>query len=186
MKTVVIGGVSRTGKSQLANQLWKRTKSTVFHADHLTHVLANHFSDTFSRDPNDPRYSSLEYTLIKLIRNMGKEFGYLRIFESSILSPEKASAKLIPEDQYTTLFLGYPKVDAYHKLHQIRNFAQSYPHCWSHGLTDKKVLYLVRQFIERSRELQHECAYHKIPFVDTSTNIQEKLAITLANLLKQV
>ncbi|WP_414621973.1 hypothetical protein [Calothrix sp. CCY 0018] len=34
MKTVVIGGVCRTGKSRLANKVFNNTKATVFHGDH--------------------------------------------------------------------------------------------------------------------------------------------------------
>lgn len=90
MKTIIIGGVCRTGKSRLANMIFMNTKSTVFHADTLTNSLKNNFPQTFRVNfqldgivKTDPS----EIILKKVIRNMGKEFDYLRIFESSAITP---------------------------------------------------------------------------------------------------
>jgi len=47
MKTVIISGVCRTGKSSLANKLFQSTKSTVFHADTLKNTLKNNFPEVF-------------------------------------------------------------------------------------------------------------------------------------------
>jgi len=173
-KTVIIGGVSRTGKSILANRLWFDTKSTVFHADHLTGALANNFPDKFSLHGNLETYSALELILKKIIRNMGKEFGYLRIFETSVLQPH-SSMKLFPHDHFVKIYLGYPSIDPMIKLKQIRNFATAYPHCWSHHMTDKEVLNFIKNFIEKSKVLQLECKNLGIRFIDTSCNIETRL-----------
>ena len=107
MKTVVIGGVCRSGKSILASKIFHSTKATVFHADHLMNILYNNFPGSVKN-----RFPKV---LIKLIRNMGKEFNYTRIFESSHIDPIVAKNKLNYPD-YIVLFLGYPKVNIEKKL----------------------------------------------------------------------
>ncbi len=86
MKTVAIGGVCRTGKSRLANKVFQNTKATVFHADYLMNLLNNNFPDSVK-----DRFPKV---LIKLIRNMGKEFNYTRVFESCHVDPVILKSKL--------------------------------------------------------------------------------------------
>ena len=186
MKTVIIGGVSRAGKSQLANKLWQQTKATVFHADHLTTILSNNFSEQFSLNTEDPQYESAKLVVVKMVRNMGKEFDYLRIFDTSVLTPRKAVTKLNPKDQYIKLYVGYPTIDPLEKVAQIRDFARNYPHCWSHGLSDEKVLRFVKEFIRRSQVIQQECDEYGVRFIDISTAIRSQLENALRYLLAAI
>ncbi|MEO1428851.1 MAG: hypothetical protein AAFV71_07270 [Cyanobacteria bacterium J06633_8] len=120
MKTIVIGGVCRAGKSRLANRVFQDTKSTVFHTDNLMNILYNHFS---CLDPNE-----FPEVLIKLIINMGKEFKYTRIFESCHVDPIIAKSKL-NYSSYIFLFLGYPQVKIDKKIRDLREYAAKHREC---------------------------------------------------------
>jgi hypothetical protein len=89
MKTIIIGGVCRTGKSRLANMIFTNTKSTVLHADILTNFLKNNVPEKFRVDfqlDGILKPAPSEIVLKKVIRHMGKEFNYLRIIESSVIT----------------------------------------------------------------------------------------------------
>ena len=122
MKTVIIGGVCRSGKSRLANMIFTNTKSTIIHADCLTNFLKNNVPEKFSIDfqlDGVFRLDPSEIIIKKLIRNMGKEFNYLKIVESSVIAPATVD-RHFKSDRYISLFLGYPHIDVMQKLNQIR------------------------------------------------------------------
>lgn len=164
MKTVIIGGVCRTGKSYLANKIFTNTRATVFHADTLTNSLKNNFPQIFAvngdRDPS-------EIILKKIIRHMGKEFDYLRIFESSVISVITIHQHF-RDRQYISLFLGYPHVNATQKLSEIRQAAIANPNCWSHQYCDRQMLDYIEHFKSLSLQLQQDCQKLALPFIDTS------------------
>jgi 2-phosphoglycerate kinase len=123
VKTVVIGGVCRTGKSRLANKVFQNTKATVFHGDHLMNILYNNFPDSVK--DNFPK------VLIKLIRNMGKEFNYTRIFESchddeSLISHIKNYAELSREHQLKCQQAEIPYFDTSDNFNYVWNQAYDY------------------------------------------------------------
>lgn len=164
MKTVVIGGVCRTGKSSLASKVFHNTKATVFHADHLMNILYNNFPESVQ--------DGFPKVLIKLIRNMGKEFNYTRIFESSHIDPIIAKNKLNYPD-YIFLFLGYPKVNIYKKLRELREYAANHPHCWTHKHPDESLISHIKHFTEISQQHHNKCDLVGIPYFDTSENFLE-------------
>jgi 2-phosphoglycerate kinase len=177
MKTIVIGGVCRAGKSRLANMLFRNTKSTVLHADVLTNFVKNNLSEQFRVDIQlngvlqpDPS----EILVKKLIRHMGKEFDYLKIIESSVISPTTVNQHF-RDDRYISLFLGYPRVDITQKLAEIRQAAIDNPHCWSHQYGDRDMLRYIKHFKQLSVEIQNQCQQFNIPFVDTSENWSEAI-----------
>lgn len=169
MKTIVIGGVCRTGKSTLASKIFHNTKATVFHGDHLMNILYNNFPESVQDE-----YPKVLITkiLIKLIRNMGKEFNYTRIFESSHIDPIIAKHKLNHPD-YIFLFLGYPKVNIYKKLRELREYAAKHPHCWTHEYSDQSLILQIKNFIEISQQHQKKCDIAGIAYFDTSENFLE-------------
>ncbi|AFY54713.1 hypothetical protein Riv7116_2187 [Rivularia sp. PCC 7116] len=161
MKTVVIGGVCRTGKSRLANKVFQNTKSTVFHGDHLMNILYNNFTGL---DKNQ-----FPKVLIKLIRNMGKEFRYTRIFESCHVDPIIAKSKLNCPS-YIFLFLGYPQVNIDRKIRELREYAAKNPECWTHQHEDDSLISHIKEYALLSREQQIKCQQANIPYFDTSDN----------------
>lgn len=161
MKTVVIGGVCRTGKSRLANKVFQNTKATVFHGDHLMNILYNNFPDSVK--------DKFPKVLIKLIRNMGKEFNYTRIFESCHIDPIVAKSKL-NYPSYIFLFLGYPQVNVEKKLQELREYGAKHPECWTNQHDDESLILHINNYAELSREHQFKCQQVEIPYFDTSDN----------------
>lgn len=179
MKTIIIGGVCRTGKSRLANMIFTNTKSTVIHADTLTNFLKNNVPEKFGVDfqldgilKPDPS----EIILKKMIRHMGKEFDYLRIIESSVITPMTVN-RHFRGDRYISLFLGYPHVDVTRKLDEIRQAASANPYCWSHKFCDRQMLAHIEHFKKLSAELQRSCQQFDLRFVDTSENWSEAIQV---------
>jgi hypothetical protein len=172
MKTVIIGGVCRAGKSRLANMIFNNTKSTIIHADSLTNFLKNNVPERFVVDfqldgilKPDPS----EIIIKKLIRHMGKEFDYLKIVESSVIAPATVD-RHFRGDQYISLFLGYPRVDVSQKLETIRQAAIDDGYCWSHQYSDREVLRYIQHFKQLSVELERTCQQLNLQFVDASEN----------------
>lgn len=172
MSTIIIGGVCRAGKSRLANMIFTNTKSTIIHADTLTNFLKNNVPERFSVDfqlDGVLRSDPSEIIIKKLIRNMGKEFDYLKIIESSVISPATVNQHFQGE-QYISLFLGYPHVDVSQKLNEIRQAAIDDRYCWSHQYSDQEMMQYVEHFKQLSIEIEHNCKQVALQFVDVSRN----------------
>lgn len=170
MKTVIIGGVCRAGKSRLANLIFENTKSTVIHADTLTNCFKNHLPEKFKVDfqlDGALKLDPSEIIVKKAIRHMGKEFDYLKIVESSVISPTTVN-KHFRGDRYISLFLGYPRIDTAQKLAEIRQAAVNDPYCWSHQYSDREMLDYVEHFKQLSIAIKDICQQCDLPFVDTS------------------
>ena len=169
---IIIGGVCRAGKSRLANMVFKNTKSTIIHADILTNFLKNNLPERFSVDSQldgifkpDPS----EIIIKKLIRNMGKEFDYLKIIESSVIAPATVDQHFRGTN-YISLFLGYPHVDVQQKLDEIRQAAVDDSYCWSHQYSDQEMIQYIEHFKQLSVQIQDSCEQFDLQFVDTSEN----------------
>ena len=188
MKAIIIGGVCRAGKSRLANMIFKSTKSTIIHADTLTNFLKNNVPERFAVDfqldgtwKPDPS----EIIIKKVIRNMGKEFDYLKIVESSVIAPATVHQHFRGE-QYISLFLGYPRVDVRQKLDQIRQAAIDEPYCWSHQYSDQKMVQYIKHFKQLSIEIQQSCRQFDLQFVNTSENWSEAIQAAYDEIIRQL
>ncbi|MEM8780370.1 MAG: hypothetical protein AAGF26_16170, partial [Cyanobacteria bacterium P01_G01_bin.49] len=188
MKAIIIGGVARAGKSCLANMIFRSTKSTIIHADTLTNFLKNNVPERFSIDfqldgilKPDPS----EIIIKKVIRNMGKEFDYLKIIESSVITPATI-AQHFRGDQYISLFLGYPQVDVLQKLDQIRQAAINDPYCWSRQHSIQEMLQYLEHFKQLSIEIQQSCQQFDIQFVDTSENWSKAIKVSYDEIMCQL
>ncbi|MCU0534496.1 MAG: hypothetical protein MUD14_11450 [Hydrococcus sp. Prado102] len=188
MRTVIIGGVCRSGKSRLANTIFNNTKSTIVHADSLTNFLKKHVPEKFSGDfqldgilKTDPS----EIVIKKLIRNMGKEFDYLTIVDSSVISPATV-ARHFRGDRYISLFLGYPRVDVLQKLNEIRQAAVSDRYCWSHQYSDREMFRYIEHFKQLSIEIERICQQFDLQFVDTSKHWSNAIQIAYSCIIRQL
>ena len=114
---------------------------------------------------------------------MGKEFGYLRVYDSSAISPSLVARRLLAI-QPTVLFLGYPNTTPDQKLAQVRTTAASDPYCWSHGMDDGELLRAMEKGIELSQRTEEECFQCKFPFFDISANWHNTITEALNYVLK--
>jgi len=188
MKTVIIGGVPRTGKSMLANKVFQSTKSTVFHADTLTNALNNNFLEVFKvedRLDGNPRRTPGKKILIKLIRNMGKEFNYTKIFDTCALNPLTVR-QAFTSDNFIVLYLGYPDVEPQRKLEEIRKCAKENPYCWSHKFDDGAMLRHIEKFKLASRDIERQCKETNLIFYNTSTDFLRVFNRAYSDIMNQL
>lgn len=168
MKTVIIGGAYRAGKSRLANLVFQNVQCTVVHLDAFSNaVRANHPLKEKLCEAALQRYC--DTVLVKTIRNMGKEFEYLRVYDSSAISPGLVARRLLTL-RPTVLFLGYPNTTPHQKLAQVRAAASSDPFCWSHGMKNIELLGAMTKGIALSQKTEEECLQYELPFFDVSAN----------------
>lgn len=110
MKTVVICGIPRSGKSILAQAIYDSIKCSVIHLDMLCGCVRKSYPSVFpNRDNPDEIFGLMDDyqdMLIRIIKNIGHEFNYIRVFESTFLNPNEISEKL-GNSNYICIFLGY-------------------------------------------------------------------------------
>ncbi|GGA59215.1 hypothetical protein [Okeania sp. KiyG1] len=181
--TVIIGGVSRAGKSRLANLVFQQTRCTVVHLDSFLNAVRNNYPAPILTPREKEIFQDYcDTVLVKAIRNMGKEFNYLRVYESSFISP-----KLIIERLWyikpVTLFLGYTNTEPERKLHEIRKAAVDDPCCWSHQIEDLELLETVKSFISLSQAIEKDCIRYGFPFFDVSDNWHDTVELALIHIL---
>ena len=120
---------------------------------------------------------------MKTIRNMGKEFDYLRVYDSSSIFP-KLIAERLWYIQPITLFLGYPNTTPERKCNEIRQAAMDDPYCWSHGMEDLQLLQVVKRFISLSKVIEKDCLEYGFPFFDVSDDWLGTMNLALTHILK--
>ncbi|MDF5720941.1 MAG: hypothetical protein PUP91_10765 [Rhizonema sp. PD37] len=93
---IVIGGVPRTGKYNLAHQLFDNYHGPIIHGDTLFNAIKNNYQNAFDTNFNNidsscyaEQLQPIQKYLIKIIKNMGKDLDYnVLIFESCYILPE--------------------------------------------------------------------------------------------------
>ncbi|MDY7023221.1 MAG: hypothetical protein SWJ54_18050 [Cyanobacteriota bacterium] len=184
--TVIIGGPCRAGKSRLANLIFQQTRCTVVHLDSFSNAVRNCYPVSPQTPAEKEAFQQYHETvLVKVIRNMGKEFDYLRVYESSSILPQLVAQRLW-WIQPMTIFLGYPKIDPERKRIEIRKAAFNDPYCWSHGMKDVELLEKIREYITWSQIIQNSCTQYGFPFFDVSINWQDTIQLALSFILNSL
>lgn len=180
---VIIGGVSRAGKSRLANLVFQQTRCTVVHLDSFANAVRNNYPAPILTIREKEIFKDYcDTVLVKVIRNMGKEFNYLRVYESSFISPKLIIQRLWYINPIT-LFLGYPNTAPERKLHEIRKAALDDPCCWSHKMEYLELLETVKSFISLSQAIEKDCVRYGLPFFDVSNNWHDTVEVALIHIL---
>ena len=182
MRTVIIGGAYRAGKSRLANLVFQNVRCTVIHLDAFSNAVRANYPFTEQLCEAELQ-GYCDTVIVKTIRNMGKEFGYLRVYDSSAISPSLVARRLLAI-QPTILFLGYPNTTPDQKLAQVRTAATSDPCCWSHGMSDTELLKAMEKGIEFSQRTEKECRQYKFPFFDVSIDWRNTITEALNYILQ--
>ena len=190
MKSLIILGVPRAGKSTLAHMVASKlgangnTVSLIYgdaviggltqvrHSNllwrtfirPLRHIIP--FANMFSR-----------WRLNKVMMNFVVRFltetaqNSIVVFEGVQISPDMA-ARIFPRDIFQICTVGYPTVDAATKCKDIKSFDNK-----SHisRLSDKKMSKRIKRYIKKSIKYRKQCAKHDIVFIDTSHDYQGAL-----------
>jgi len=188
MKTVVIGGATRSGKSLLANAIYQTTKCTVVHMDQILGSVRKGHPEKFPKS-RTPGYHALQAewqtVVIHFIQNMGKEFDYDRVFECQFLDPEEIARELAGES-YIPVFLGYPRIDPAAKVQQIRSADRDRRDRWHHDVTDEQLLEHVRFYIDLSDQHERKCRDVGVPYFDTSEDFDSTFAAAREHVLERL
>lgn len=170
---IIIGGVPRTGKSNLAKKLFEHYHGPVIHGDTLVNSIKNNYQNAFGIDFDTIDTSNyaeyllpIQKFLIKVIRNMGKDLEYsVLIFESCYILPESIM-KLSHEGPVCGVFLLYDSLNIEQKIQDIRNYAKTNQHCWSHSYTDSDLYQALNNFIALSQFFRQECRKYDVQWFD--------------------
>ncbi len=176
MKTIVISGIPRSGKSLLAKTIYDSTKCSIFHLDMLCSCARKAFSIPFSRhdDPDNifGLMNDFQEFLVRVVKNVGQEFEHIRVFESTFLEPKEVAEKFIGSE-YICLYMGYPNIERNEKLSQLRSYGSIHPQCWTNNESDSKLLDHLSHFIEVSKMQEVECGKYNIPYYDCSVDFEK-------------
>lgn len=190
---IVIGGVPRTGKSNLAYKLFNYYHSPVIHGDTLVNAIKNNYNSAFDTnfnniDKNDyaEQLLPIQKYLIKIIKNMGKDLEYnALIFESCYILPESI-VRLSRFGQVCGVFLLYNRLNFEQKIQDIRDYAKTNQHCWSHKNSDLELHQALKEFITLSQFFRQECIKHNIKWFDIDEQWEMKWTSAYNFIVNQV
>ncbi|WP_026734994.1 hypothetical protein [Fischerella sp. PCC 9605] len=190
---IVIGGVPRTGKSNLAYKLFDYYHGSIIHGDTLVNAIKNNYKNAFDTnfdniDKNNyvQQLLPIQKYLIKIIRNMGKDLEYnVQIFESCYILPESI-LRLNGSGQVCGVFLLYNQLNFEQKIQDIRNYALTNQHCWSHKYTDSQLRQTLKEFIALSQFFRQECSKHNIKWFDIDDQWNKKWTSAYDFIVNQV
>jgi hypothetical protein len=188
MKTVVIGGASRSGKSLLAHAIYQATRCTVVHLDHICGAVRKAHPDKFiKRPPLDHPALLADYQaiIVRFLKNMGSEFDYVRVYESAFLDPDVVARELSGEG-YISLFLGYPRVEPVRKFAELRAYGHTHPRDWTCSFPDEFLRDHVCYYTQFSAGQEELCGRLGIPFFDTSADFRGVLDAAKAHVLHRL
>ncbi len=170
---ILIGGAPRTGKSILAASLFEMLGCPVIHGDTLVNAIKNNYPSAFGIEfatllPEDHvgRMIPIQLFLKKVIRNMGKDIAYrAKIFESCYLHPQTVVA-LAREGPIIAVFLVYGNFTVQKRIKDIRTYAETNQHCWSHTYDDASLAEALKGLQHFSRFLRAECQRYGVDWVE--------------------
>ena len=147
------------------------------------------FPDSF-QDHDDPDeiyglIDDYQDFLIRVIKNVGHEFDYVRVFESTFISSPELSKRL-NNQEYIILFMGYPHITVEQKLNQLRRYGESNPQCWTNQVSDRKLIEHISHFIEVSIKQKHDCNQNGIMFIDISSNFEAEFTKAKEHVLNNI
>ncbi|MEL6319892.1 MAG: hypothetical protein AAFQ57_04490, partial [Cyanobacteria bacterium J06626_14] len=178
---ILIGGAPRTGKSILAASLFETLGCPVIHGDTLVNAIKNNYPGTFgvefatlSLEDHAARMVPVQLFLKKVIRNMGKDIAYrAKVFESCYLHPQTVAA-LAKEGPVISVFLLYGNFDVEKRIKDIRAYAKTNQHCWSHAHSDASLTEALKDFQHFSSFLRSECQKHSVERVEIENDWSTK------------
>ena len=173
MKSVIIGGVTRAGKSVLARRIRERTHLNVLPVDALVVSLRAAFPELgVNWDDAAASRQKLWPFLRVLICKLSLRSGFSYLYEGDHLSPELLSG-LGPDYPFLAstvpLFLGYDSISVPEKMKQLRAFsAQNL--CYTKNMPNAELAALCAQQIAESVLLKQRCGELGFAYFDTSVD----------------
>lgn len=182
MKTYVIGGVPRSGKSTIQKLMLERFKISGISTDLLREGLIIGVPEFgLEKEGNDFKRAEILWPYFKGILTAREYFEDSLLIEGTNFLPEYLS-EFTNNPNMHMCFLGYSTVKAEDKLNQLRSI-RSYNDNWTDELTDKDLLNNIEVWVKRSKVLKAECVKYGIKYFDTSDNFELQIEKAIVFLL---
>jgi hypothetical protein len=174
MKSIIIAGASRCGKTTLTRKLQSGKGFTPIFTDLLVHSFRTHFPELGILHGGQHRKTTSSKFLPFLQSYMDGHAewqGAPFVVDTTYLLPQQVIDHELHK-KYTVLFVGSSNISPEEKLKNIRQNPNT-PIEWTQKLDDNELLDVVLDVINFSKFLEQECNKLNLTFVDTSKNFQE-------------
>jgi hypothetical protein len=180
MARYILGGVPRSGKSNLASRLNRLAGISRLPADSLVSTFWDVFPEHgISHFRRNHRAACRDFWpfLKRLLDHLEYEGMDFSLDVYHLLPLDAAS---LATAGYVVVYLGYVDVPVHEKLKEIRRHQR--PGDWTAGLPDEDLVRLITRFKAESKDLRHACQEHGVRYYDTSEGVQSVVE-GLANVL---
>jgi hypothetical protein len=186
MYKFIISGAARAGKTTLAKRIQSEFKTNLIAGDAFMRAMEHSFPETGIVMVGDfEKNIDIHSKFATHLLNYYTYYGHGYVLDSVHVSPEN-SVKMRELNGFTpTIFLGYAYADPIKKLKDIRHY-DSKGNSWTSERSDEDLLAFIERQIQHSIKLKDACAYHNIPYIDTSENFEDGLEVGYAELINQI
>lgn len=183
MKSFIIAGASRSGKTTLARRLHEQTGLSLISADALICTFEWVFPDLKIAQAEHFDVTSTNFAkfLVPYIDHMVKFQNMPFIVDIYHLTPEQVIAHDL-QKRYHVVFMGYPRITAAEKLQMIRQYKIGH-YDWTDEHDDAYMLGSAAKMIAHSQKIEQAAQAAGLEFVDTGTDFEAQLDKTLKKLL---
>lgn len=188
MKSIIIAGVARAGKTTVCKRLRKYgfnhiTCDSLFYTfEQIFPWLGINQEETTQGVKNASRkFCPFLTTLIKAIEE--ENLGYPTVFDIYQLMPEDY-IKYMKKENIKVYFLGYPDISEEEEFKILR--ANKVPEEYTQKYDDEYLKKLIKQRIEESKFIQKECEKYNLPFINTSKDRNENINELIEEILKDI
>ena len=174
MTGYIIGGVTRAGKTALAERLHQEKGISIISHDWMISAFQHTLPQLSIRHGGEADNGQIMLPFITHYLAMHSDWGrYSFIFDTAYLSPRQIIEAGF-DKKYKVVFLGYADISAGEKFDNIRNHARPYAD-WTADHTDEELMPMVEEMIINSKMVKQQCDELGITYFDTSVNFKEKL-----------
>ncbi|EAR07545.1 hypothetical protein [Reinekea blandensis] len=172
MAILLIGGAPRTGKSLLAHQLMTLTNTPYQSIDPLKMAI-HHAIPDYPLDTNAGSVAVSEqlWPFLKCLVQNSIDTGVSSILEGELLPARVAELMQANPGKIRACFVGYQSISITEKCQQIRRHS-GHPNDWTADLDDTDLASLVKEGIQFSHQLRHDCHQQGLPYIDFSDDYE--------------
>ena len=178
MKSVILGGPSRAGKSILSRRLNDSLRLCPMPIDMTVVSLMAAFPELEINWENDEASLARLAPFLKvLICKMALRSGSAYVFEGNHLTPQllvNLGSDYPILEGCVPVFLGSICTDRQARLRSLRDYAQSNP-CYTKSMSDTDVLTLIDNLTAESKRIQQRCQRLEFAYFDTASDFDAGL-----------
>lgn len=168
MKSIILAGAAKAGKTTLARRLSREKGLSLISGDALICTFEDIFPQLGITHEGDREIACKQFEdFIVYYINHLNDFGVAPfILDTLHLLPETVIKHNLHK-KYRILYFGYPDMTAEEKLQEIRAHKCEF-FDWTEEQTDEKLLGGLWEFVDWSKKMQRSCEKLGLAFIDTS------------------